>query len=538
MNAVGMRRVLIANRGEIAVRIIRACRELGLETVAVASDADLDALHARLADRLERLGPSDPAESYLHHGRVIDAARRSGADTIHPGYGFLSESASFADAAAAAGLRFVGPPAAVIARLGDKTAARTLAERAGVPPVPGTGDAVSRGPDALAAAANGVGFPLMVKAAAGGGGRGMRLVERAGDLPAALAAAEREAQAAFGDGRLFLERRLEDVRHVEVQVLADAEGHVTALGERECSIQRRHQKLVEEAPSPRVDAALRAQLASAAVAVAGAAGYVNAGTVEFLLAPDNRFYFLEVNTRLQVEHPVTELVTGVDLVKVQFGIARGETLEALGIGSPTGGLGGRRSAGQGQTPAENDARRARDAPLSPSGHAIECRVCAENPAADFAPSPGPILVLDEPAAPGLRVDSGLREGWTVPGSYDSLLAKVIVWDRSRAAAIARMDRALARYVILGCGTNLGFLRDVIRHEAFSRGDTTTDFIQRHFAGWRPRPSARALAAAAALGAAQRPASSRPGAETRAPDRTTAWDPWDAASGWRIGRPHG
>jgi acetyl/propionyl-CoA carboxylase alpha subunit len=517
-----IRRVLVANRGEIAVRIIRACRELGFETVAVAGDADLGSLHARLADRLERLGPSDPAESYLHHGRIIDAARRSGADTLHPGYGFLSESAAFADAVAAAGLRWVGPPAAVIARLGDKITARALAEQAGVSPIPGAADTASGDAQALAAAADGVGFPLMVKAAAGGGGRGMRLVERAGDLPAALASAEREARAAFGDGRLFLERRLDDVRHVEVQILGDGAGHVAALGERECSIQRRHQKLIEEAPSPGVDPALRSRLAAAAVAVARAAEYVNAGTVEFLLTPAGRFYFLEVNTRLQVEHPVTEFVTGVDLVKAQFGIAAGDTLDAIGI--PPAGPG--------------DARRSRESTPSPRGHAIECRVCAEDSAAGFRPSPGPILVLDEPRAPGVRVDSGLREGWTVPAAYDSLLAKVIVWDRTRAGAIARMDRALAGYVILGCGTNLGFLRDVMRHEAFSRGETTTNFLRRHFAEWRPHPSVRAAAAAAALVSAQRPASPRYGGDPAAEARTASWDPWDAASGWRAGGSRG
>ncbi|HLW46754.1 MAG TPA: biotin carboxylase N-terminal domain-containing protein [bacterium] len=522
----GIHRVLVANRGEIAVRIIRACRELGFETVAVASDADLESRHARLADRLERLGPADPAESYLHQGRVIDAARRSGADTIHPGYGFLAESAAFAEAAAAAGLRFVGPPASVIARLGDKTSARTLAEQAGVSPVPGAVAAGAPGdPAALAAAAGGVGFPLLVKAAAGGGGRGMRLVERAADLPAALASGEREARAAFGDGRLFLERRLDDVRHVEVQILADAAGHIAALGERECSIQRRHQKLIEEAPSPRVEAALRRELAGAAIAVARAAGYVNAGTVEFLLAPDGRFYFLEVNTRLQVEHPVTELTTGVDLVKAQFRLAAGDTLEAAAIGA--------RGAGP---------RGARDVPPSPWGHAIECRVCAEDPADGFRPSPGPILVLDEPSGPGVRVDSGVRDGWTVPAAYDSLLAKVIVWDRTRAEAIARMDRALAQYVILGCGTNLAFLRDLIRHDAFARGETATDFLERHFPRWQPRPSVRLLAAAAALAAAHPAAPvraagdpARGALEAGGPPR---WDPWDSASGWRIGGPRG
>jgi acetyl/propionyl-CoA carboxylase alpha subunit len=314
-----------------------------------------------------------------------------------------------------------------------------------------------------------------------------------------------------------VERRLDDVRHVEVQILADASGQVTALGERECSIQRRHQKVIEEAPSPRVDPALRTQLAAAAVAVARAAGYVNAGTVEFLLTAQGRFYFLEVNTRLQVEHPVTELVTGVDLVKAQFGIAAGETLEALGI--PVHG------PAAAHRPPEQDVAW----PASPWGHAIECRICAEDPAAGFRPSPGPILVLDEPRSPGVRVDSGLREGWTVPAAYDSLLAKVVVWDRTRAGAIARMDQSLGRYVILGCHTNIGFLRDVIRHDAFSRGETTTDFLARHFAGWRPRPSLRALAVAASLTEKR---AARPPSHAG-----SAWDPWDAASGWRIGELH-
>jgi len=521
MSDGALRRVLVANRGEIAVRIIRACRELGLETVAVASDADLDAPHARLADRTEHLGPSDPAESYLHQGRVIDAARRSNADAVHPGYGFLAESAAFAEAVAGAGLRFVGPPAPVIARLGDKTAAREIAEAAGVPAVPGfaprRGQAGSAEPEAFAAGARGVGYPLFVKAAAGGGGRGIRLVERADDLGAALVSAEREARAAFGDGRLFLERRLPDVRHVEVQIVADAHGHTVALGERECSVQRRHQKLIEEAPSARVDARVRAELAAAAVAVARAAGYVNAGTVEFLMMPGGQFYFLEVNTRLQVEHPVTELVAGVDLVKAQLRIAAGAPLDAAGI------------------PAGRPGSRRRPTAAAPRGHALECRVCAEDPSHEFRPSPGRILVLDEPGGLGVRVDSGIREGWQVPAAYDSLLAKVIVWDRTRADAIARMEQALARYVILGCGTNLAFLRDVIAHEAFRRAETTTDFLERHFAGWRPEPSTQALVAAAALASTRPPSHSGRGA---AVERQDAWDPWDGTLGWRMGESRG
>jgi len=509
-----MRRVLVANRGEIAVRIIRACRELGLETVAVASEVDMDAPHARLADRLVHLGAAEPSESYLHQGRLIDAAREAGVDAVHPGYGFLAESAAFADAVAGAGLRFVGPPAAVIATLGDKTAARALAEGAGIPVVPGFVPA-ARGagePDALAAAAGRLGYPVMIKAAAGGGGRGMRLVEHADDLRAALASAGREARSAFGDGRLFLERRLPDVRHVEVQILADADGAVAALGERECSVQRRHQKLVEEAPSPRVDAALRERLAAAAVAIARAAGYVNAGTVEFLMAPGGGFYFLEVNTRLQVEHPVTEMVTGLDVVKAQLRIAAGRPLAGAGI--PAG------------------------AAIEPRGHAIECRVCAEDPAEGFRPTPGTIALLDEPAGPGVRVDSGIREGWRVPAAYDSLLAKLVVWDRTRDDAAARMEAALARYVILGCGTNLTFLRDVVRHDAFRRGETTTDFLERHFGGWRARPAAEVVAAAAVLVAS--PAFAPPGARLgrgggeSGAETPAVSDPWDDTSGWRMG----
>ena len=514
---MALRRVLVANRGEIAVRIIRACRELGLETVAVASDADLDAPHARLADRIEHLGPADPLESYLRQDRVIDAARQSAADTIHPGYGFLAESATFAGAVAAAGLRFVGPPGSVIAQVGNKTAARAIAERAGVPVipgfVPGERDTGNGRAEAFAAAAQGLGYPVLVKAAAGGGGRGMRAVERADELPEALASGEREARAAFGDGRLYLERQLPDVRHVEVQIVADAHGEIAALGERECSVQRRHQKLVEESPSPRVDPRRRAELAQAAVALAKAAGYVNAGTVEFLIGPGSQFYFLEVNARLQVEHPVTELVAGVDLVKAQLRIAAGDSLNAAGIPYPEAAL---------------------------RGHALECRVCAEDPANEYRPSPGPIVVLDEPSGPGVRVDSGLREGWRVPAAYDSLIAKVIVWDTTRAGAVARMEQALARYVILGCATNLEFLRDVVSHEAFRRAETPTDFLERHFTGWRPEPPVLALAVGAAIASAEaRPGvPSAGGTGAAAGKHQAAWDPWGSASGWRSGGPYG
>ncbi len=496
-----MRTVLVANRGEVAVRVIRACRELGLGTAAVYSEADAGALHARLADRRILLGPADPRESYLHIGRLLDAARTAGADAVHPGYGFLSESAEFAAAVRDAGLVWIGPPPEVIAQLGDKTAARRVARDAGVPGVPGYAE-----PDAtdetLTVLAKRLGFPVLVKAAAGGGGRGMRLVEREGDLPEALRAARREAEAAFGSGALLLERYLGDVRHIEVQVLADTRGTVLALGERECSIQRRHQKIVEEAPSPAATPALRERLRRAAVSVMRAAGYVNAGTVEFLVDPDGPVYFLEVNTRLQVEHPVTELTAGVDLVKAQIRIASGEPLGAEAA--------------------------------EPRGHAIECRVYAEDPAHDFRPSPGPIWMLREPAGPGIRVDSGLREGWQVPVAYDPLLSKVIVWDRTREDAIARMGEALRGYVILGCRTNLDFLQEILGHEAFRRGETTTRFVERHLAGWQPGVPALALAAAAAVEALREevpPAAPQRGGPQ---DGRAVPDPWDTVGPWRMG----
>jgi acetyl-CoA carboxylase biotin carboxylase subunit len=486
-----MHTVLVANRGEIAVRVIRACREAGLRTVAVYSEADAGALHPRLADAAVPLGPADPRESYLNSARLIDAARESGADAVHPGYGFLAESAEFAAAVQEAGLVFIGPPPDVIARLGDKRAARRLAAACGVPAVPGF-DESDASDERLLEAAGRLGFPLIIKAAEGGGGRGMRLVETPDGMPQAIAAARREAQAAFGTGTLLLERYLPEIRHIEVQVLADGRGTILALGERECSLQRRYQKILEEAPSPFVTPALREQLTAAAVRVAQAAGYVNAGTVEFLVDSEGRWYFLEVNTRLQVEHPVTEAVTGVDLVKAQIRIAAGEPLSLGAVGI--------------------------------SGHAIECRVLAEDPAQGFSPTPGPVWMLDEPAGPGIRVDSGLRAGWRVPAAYDPLLSKVIVWDRTRREAIDRMAEALRRYVILGCRTNLVFLQEIISHAAFRRGDTAVGFLDRYFAGWHPATPDLALAAAAAAEVI----GGSPGAG-RGPA-----DPWETVGPWRLG----
>jgi acetyl-CoA carboxylase biotin carboxylase subunit len=440
-------KVLVANRGEIAVRVIRACRELGIATVGVFSDADREALHVLMADEAYPLGPAPAAESYLAIDKIVRVTKAAGADAVHPGYGFLAENAAFAEACAAAGLTFVGPPPGAIRAMGDKTAARRLARELGVPTVPGTVEPVSGDDEALRVARE-LGFPVMIKAVLGGGGKGMRLVRHEADLAAALRLARGEAAGAFGDASVYLERALAAPRHIEVQVLADAHGHIVHLGERECSIQRRHQKLVEECPSPFVDAALRARLGDAACRVASAAGYVNAGTVEFLMDADGRFYFLEMNTRLQVEHPVTELVTGIDLVREQLRIAAGESL----------------GYGQGD--------------VQWRGVAIECRINAEDPFAGWLPSPGVILGLRAPAGPWVRNDSGVYEGYTVPRFYDTLLAKLIVWDADRAAAIERMARALAEYRIVGVRTTIPVLDRIVAHPDFRAGRLDTSFLER------------------------------------------------------------
>jgi 3-methylcrotonyl-CoA carboxylase alpha subunit len=432
------RRVLVANRGEIALRVMRTCTRLGIATVAVYSDADRDALHVRCADEAVRIGPARASASYLDIAAVVDAARRAGADAIHPGYGFLSEDPALAEACAATGIAFVGPSAAAMRLLGDKSAARRLVAEHGVPVLPGF-DAVAPDEGALIEAAASIGFPLMVKAAAGGGGRGMRLVPSNGELPAALAGARREAEAAFGDGRLLIERAVVGGRHVEVQVLADAHGHAVHLGERDCSVQRRHQKVVEESPAPGIGDPLRERLGAAALTVARVAGYVNAATVEFLLDRDAGFYFLEVNTRLQVEHPVTEMVTGLDLVELQLRIAAGESL-------PFG-----------------------QAEVRSTGHAIECRVYAEDPERGYMPSSGRVTYFLPPQGDGVRVDSGIETGSVVPAEYDPLLAKVIVYAPSRAEAIERCARALDACAVEGVKTNLGLLHAVVAHPAFVAG---------------------------------------------------------------------
>jgi acetyl-CoA carboxylase biotin carboxylase subunit len=442
-------KVLIANRGEIAVRVVRACRELGIGTVAVYSDADRTSLHVRYADEAVRIGPPSPRESYLKINAIIDAARKSGADAIHPGYGFLSEREEFAQAVADAGLIFIGPSPDAIAAMGDKQAARETVKKAGVPIVPGT-EPDLRDEDILAAAEREVGFPLIVKAVAGGGGKGMRAVQSPEDLPGGLAAARREAESAFGDGRVYIEKLIEGARHIEIQVLADMHGNTFHLGERECSIQRRHQKLVEEAPSSFVDDDLRRRMGEMAVKAAQAVNYVNAGTIECLVDKDRNFYFLEMNTRLQVEHPVTELVSGIDLVKEQIRIARGRRM------GPTEDL------------------------LEPKGWAMECRINAEDPYNDFLPSVGKITTLLLPTGPGVRVDSGIYSGYEITPYYDNLIAKLICWGETRPEAILRMRRALEEFKIMGLKHNIPFHQNLMDSFSFMAGRFDTKFVEERF----------------------------------------------------------
>ncbi len=452
-------RILVANRGEIALRIIRAARELGMETVAVFSDADASSAHVRAADQAVRLGPAPSSESYLRADAVVEAAVRTGAEAIHPGYGFLAERASFARAVEDAGLVFVGPSSTAIAALGDKLAARRLAATANVPAVPGTSEPapVDR-PDQVAEIleiADGIGFPLLVKAAAGGGGRGMRRVESREHLPAALAAGSAESASAFGDGSVYLEREIRPARHIEVQLLADHHGSVVALGERDCSIQRRHQKLIEESPAPGLTRDERAEIHAMAVRLATSAGLTNAATAEFLFDADRRFWFLEVNTRLQVEHGVTELVSDVDIVREQFRIAAGMPLAAETVAA---------------------AARATE----PERHAIEVRLAAEDPARDFAPAPGRIGRWVPPSGPGVRLDSAVEAGERVPPDYDPMIAKLLVVDRSRDAAIDRLGRALDEWEVTGIQTTLPFHRFVAAHPAFRAGSLSTDWVADHW----------------------------------------------------------
>ncbi len=444
-----IRKILIANRGEIAIRIIHACRELGIETVAVYSEADRTSLHVRQADEAYYIGGSRPAESYLAINKILDVARRAGADAVHPGYGFLAERADFAQACLDEGLIFIGPRPSSIALMGDKLAARELMRKAGVPVIPGTRPGLSDD-EMVAAAEHDVGFPLMVKAAAGGGGKGIHVVYQAEALPSALATARREAEAAFGDGTVYLEKLIEGARHIEIQVLADAHGNTIHLGERECSIQRRHQKLFEEAPSMMVDEDMRQRMGEVAVRAAQAVDYLNAGTVEFLVDRERKFYFLEMNTRIQVEHPVTELVTGVDMVKEQIRIARGRRM------GPT-----------------QDS-------VALNGWAVECRINAEDPYNHFMPSVGRITVNLAPTGPGVRVDSGIYAGYEVTPYYDSLLAKLICWGETRGEALLRMRRALGEYRIMGVNTNIPFHQNLLDSHRFLAGSFDTSFVEERF----------------------------------------------------------
>jgi acetyl-CoA carboxylase biotin carboxylase subunit len=441
-----VRKVLVANRGEIAVRVIRAAREAGLQSVAVFADCDRGARHMRMADQAWPLGGNEPGESYLRIDKIVDAARASGADAVHPGYGFLAENPAFVEACVDNDLVFVGPPAGVMEQMGDKVAARQAMKAAGVPTVPGTEGATTV--EAARTAASEIGYPVLLKAAAGGGGKGMRLVESPADLEDAFGAAASEAEAAFGDATLYVEKVLAPARHVEIQVLCDAHGNVLTLGERECSIQRRHQKLIEESPSAALTPERREEMETAAERACLATGYTNAGTLEFLLGPDGGFYFIELNARLQVEHPVSELVTGVDIVHEQLRVAAGEPLRQTG-----------RAARQ--------------------GHAIEVRINAEDPANGFAPSPGRIERLRLPGGPGVRMDTHVEAGASIPPNYDSLIAKLCVWDEDRPAAIARALRALGELEVEGIATTRDFAIQVLRTEAFVSGDYNTSFIDEH-----------------------------------------------------------
>ncbi len=462
------RTILVANRGEIACRVMRTASDMGYRTAAVYSEADADALHVRCADVAACIGPAEPRASYLNCAAIVAAAKQMGADAVHPGYGFLSENADFALACAEAGLTFIGPPPAAIAAMGNKAAAKRRMLEAGVPCVPGYQGA-DQSEATLTHEAERIGFPVMVKAAAGGGGRGMRLVAAKRDLAAALAGARAEAENAFGSGELLLEQAVVDGRHVEIQVLADTHGNVIHLGERDCSVQRRHQKVLEEAPSPAVGPELRASMGAAAVAVAKAIGYTNAGTVEFLLGSDGAFYFLEMNTRLQVEHAVTEMVTGLDLVALQIRIAAGEPLPI----------------------SQGDS--------SIAGHAIEARLYAEAPHRGFLPQPGQLAVWRPPGGHGLRVDHGLNPSQAISSYYDPMLAKIIAVGASREEARRRLVQALEQTVALGTGTNRAFLIDALSHPEFVAGRATTQFVPKHFAKV-PAPSAdaAALGVAAAL----------------------------------------
>ena len=499
-----LKKCFIANRGEIAVRIIRACRELKIEAVACYSAADRHAKHVQMADQAIYVGAAPPNQSYLDGATLIQVALESGCDCVHPGYGFLSESAAFARAVIESGLVWIGPPPEAIEAMGVKTEARALMQAAGVPVVPGfQGENATQ--EELLAAAQTIGYPIMVKAAGGGGGKGIRVVHHPADLPEALQGASSEAQKAFDDSRIFLERYIEHGRHIEIQVFADTHGNTVHLFERECSTQRRHQKIIEESPSPMVTPAMRREMGAAAIAAAQAVHYQNAGTVEFIATPDGDFFFLEMNTRLQVEHPVTEMVTGIDLVKLQFQIAAGEEIPFS------------------------------QADLTQKGHAIECRIYAEDARNHFLPAIGTIQKFIPSTAPGVRVDSGIQSGDAITIHYDPMIAKLIVHDASREAACERMRRALAETVILGTTTNIDFLQVILRHEAFIRGEVDTHFVDEHLDTLLPEvpelPDAVLIVAALAELQGQPQMTPAAGVSGMGTD---VYSPWNRADNFRIG----
>ncbi len=491
-----IKKVLVANRGEIAIRVMRACQELGIKTVAIYSDADREALHLRIADESIPIGAPPASESYLNIDRIVRTAKRVGADAIHPGYGFLAENPDFAQRCEEEGIIFVGPTSATLRLVGDKVAARGTMQKAGIPIIPGM-TFVGKGIEDFRKATSSLGYPVLVKASLGGGGKGMRIVRNERDLKNAIAAGRREAKSAFGDESVYLERYIEEPHHIEFQVLADKFGNVIHLFERECSIQRRYQKIVEETPSPTLSGELRTRMGEVAKKAIKAAGYTNAGTVEFLLDRDKGFFFLEVNARVQVEHPITELTTGVDLVKQQLLIAAGEKL----------------------------ALRQED--ISQRGHAIEARIYAEDPTQDFLPSPGKILYLQEPQGPGLRIDSGIYPGCEVTPYYDPILSKIIAWGETREFARRRLIQGLKNYAILGISTTVGFLIDLLEHPQFVEGQTYTNFISKNMGGWRPKGNAldQALMVAAILSSE---APTKP--EIVAAQATS---PWQELGEWEI-----
>ncbi len=498
-----IKKILVANRGEIAVRIIRACRELGISAVAVYSEADRKSLHVQVADEALCIGPPPAIESYLNMEKIIEVAHQTGAQAIHPGYGFLAENEEFSHLCEKEGIIFIGPNSKALKLVGDKIRSRQTMEKAGIPIIPGM-KGKKRSVAEYPAEAKKIGYPLMIKASAGGGGKGMRIVWEAKELKSSLEAGMREAKSAFGDESVYLEKYIQEPRHVEFQTLADNHGNVVHLFERECSIQRRHQKIVEESPSQALSPALRAEMGETAKKAIRVSGYNNAGTVEFLLDKDKNYYFLEVNARLQVEHPVTELTSGVDLVHQQIRVASGETLSFV----------------------QED--------INPKGHAIECRIYAEDPANNFLPSSGKVLFLKEPQGPGIRHDGGIYSGCDVPVFYDPILSKLIVWAENRELACQRMVNALNDYVILGIRTSIDFLRDVVDHPQFRKGNTTTDFISSYFADWDGKKKTEKMRSIALMAAAFTEIEKPSSGKMTDFEKKEIYSPWLSLGKWRIG----